>query len=346
MIQTDAKYDTDFQEAILAKNKQIQSMVLKGRDHVQKGEYSKAVSTGEKLIKAGEPYGYVILAQAYSSKGKPDLAVNAVEKLTEEQPEQLYAWRLLAEIYRDTGEFEKAAGAYEKALKFVDAPWQRIELARASMLVMAENYQEAISCLSNVITEDLSIALPVESLKCTCYNSMGDYSKAEESARSAIEKAETEGPEILQNEYSALLYNLYYDLARAQWLQDQKNSKATVALMKSLEHTNGAPVPSLKLLREINAQKLTGDEKTLRLHLRARLNQPVMNRGQAHYNYHREYDVACADVSEAMEFIHELEFMADPGSIKLVNVRELKGSVKEFRGVYFQSPIQLEPNSA
>ena len=71
-----------------------------------------------------------------------------------------------------------------------------------------------------------------------------------------------------------------------------------------------------------------------------------MNRGQAHYNYHREYDVACADVSEAMEFIHELEFMADPSSIKLVNVRELKGSVNEFRGVYFQSPIQLEPNSA
>ena len=346
MVQSDAKYGTDSREDILAKNKQIQNMILKGRKHVQKGEYSKAVNTGEKLIKAGESYGYVILAQAYTSKGKSDLAVDAVEKLTQEQPDQLYAWRLLAEIYRDTGDFEKAAEAYEKALKCVDAPWQRIELARSSMLVMAEKYEEAIECLSNVVTEDLSISLPVESLKCTCFNSMEQYARAEEIASSAIQRAESEGPEILENEYSALLYNLYYDLARSQWLQEQKSSQATIALMKSLEHTNGAPVPSLRLLREINAQKLTGTEKTLRLHLRARLNQPVMNRGQAHYNYHREYDVACMDVSEAMEFIHELEFMAEPRSIELINVRELKGTVKEFRGVYFQSPIQLEPNSA
>ncbi len=334
-----------FREDILAKNKQIQSMILKGREHVQKGEYSKAVNAGERLIKVGEPYGYVILAQAYSSKGKPDLAVEAVEKLTQEQPEQLYAWRLLAEIYRDTGDFKKAAMAYEKALKCVDAPWQRIELARASMLVMAEDYEEALKCLDSVITEDLSISLPVESLKCTCFNSMGEYVKAEENARTAIDKAEYEGPEILEAEYSGLLYNLYYDLARAQWLQDQQSTKAVVALMKSLEHTNGAPVPSLRLLREINAQKITGSEKTLRLHLRAQLNQPIMSKGEAHFHYHREYDVACTDVSEAMEFIHELEFTANPGSIELVNVRELKGAVQQFRGVYFQSPIQLEPTS-
>ena len=41
MVQSDAKCGTDFREAILAKNKQIQNMVLKGREHVQKGEYSK-----------------------------------------------------------------------------------------------------------------------------------------------------------------------------------------------------------------------------------------------------------------------------------------------------------------
>tara|TARA_Y100000589_G_scaffold238939_1_gene226365 strand:- start:1523 stop:2551 length:1029 start_codon:yes stop_codon:yes gene_type:complete len=333
-------------EAILAKNKQIQNMILKGREHVQKGEYSKAVSAGERLVKAGESYGYVILAQAHSLKGKPNLAVEAVEKLTQEQPEQLYAWRLLAEIYRDTGSFEKAASAYEKALKCVDAPWQRIELARASMLVMAEKYEDALECLDSVLTEDLSISLPVESLKCTCFNSMAQYLKAEENALATIAKAENEGPEILESEYSALLYNLYYDLARAQWMQSHQGTKAIVALMKSIQHTNGAPVPSLRLLREINGQKLTGNEKTLRLHLRASLNQPIMSKGEAHYKYHREYDVACTDVSEAMEFIHELEFMANPGSIELVNARELRGTVNEFRGVYFQSPIQLEPNSA
>ena len=75
----------------MAKNKQIQNMVAKGREYVLNGEYSKALMMGQKLLKAGEIYGYVIQAQAHNLKGKPDLAVDSIKKLTDSRPEDLYA---------------------------------------------------------------------------------------------------------------------------------------------------------------------------------------------------------------------------------------------------------------
>lgn len=328
----------------MAKNKQIQNMVSKGQEYVLNGEYSKALMMGQKLLKAGETYGHVIQAQAHNLKGKPELAVDSIKRLTDSQPEHLYAWRMLAELYRDLGKFDLAEDAYDKASKCPDAPWQRIALAKASVMVMAERYQAALESLNEIVTEDVAIILPVEALKCTCFNSMGAHQKALDLALETIEKVKLEGPEILEDAFTGLMYNLYHDLSRAYWQLDQQSSKALNALYKSLEYTNSAPVTSLRLLREINALELSGEEKALRIQLRARLNRPVMAHGHAHYDYHRQYDVACIDVAEAMEYIHELEFIASLGSIKLLDVRELQGSMDKYRGVYFQSPIRLEHN--
>lgn len=328
----------------MAKNKQIQNMVIKGREHVIKGEYSKALITGEKLLKAGELYGYVIQAQAHNFKGKPDLAIETIRKLIEVEPEHLFAWRLLAELYRDTGQFDLAIEAYEKALKCADAPWQRIELAKATMMVMAERYEEALQSLNSVITEDVAISLPVKSLKCTCLNSLGQHQQAIDLCLTSISEVMQEGPEILKEEYMGLMYNLHHDLARAHWQLDRQTSQALAALRKSLEYTNAAPATSLRLLREINSSQLTGQEKALRLQLGAKLIQPVMAHGHAHYDYVRQYDVACVDVQEAMEFIHELEFRARSESLKILNVKELEGQLDQYRGVYFQSSIKLEHN--
>ena len=121
---------------------------------------------GELLLQAGRPADAIVclqtavaksptdgnraaLAEAYLKNNEPDKALPVVEKILESQPNDFEIRMLHGRIIRDQRKFPEAAGEFARAAKIKpDAPQAWSELA--NVLVMAENYPQALAALDRV----------------------------------------------------------------------------------------------------------------------------------------------------------------------------------------------------
>lgn len=329
----------------MAKSKEIEKLLEKGQTQIRERDFHKALKTATKLVNFEVPFGFVLQAQAYAGKNQIDPALKALDQLVKLEPDALYAWRIKAEFERDCSRFEESLESYRQALTCEKAPEDRILLAMASVQIMNSDYKGAIETIEKLeglkqLTPDLT--LPAKSLKLTANIGLENYEPVQNQGLEILKEAEEKLKEHFFSEYRVLYFNTNFDLARSAHFHEKEDTKALGYLMDSLKYSNGAPPAVLGMIREIN--NLTSDSETqlFRVHLRGKLEEPVMAHGMPHHHYLREYDVAAVDMDEAMEFICELETQAVPGSLQVARAAKIQGEEVPHKGVYYQSSFELE----
>lgn len=88
------------------------------------GQYDMAIKAYD-MIGPDQP-GYVTAAlgrsDALAAAGRTDAAIEAIEQLTKLAPDQVEVWAALGDLLRTNDQFEKAAGAYDTAIKLAGKP--------------------------------------------------------------------------------------------------------------------------------------------------------------------------------------------------------------------------------
>jgi len=328
----------------MSRLRQMKDLIIKGSEHLQAGEFAKAQKISQKLIHSGIPQGYLMKFQAHAHRNQTNEALQTLRDYTSTYPEDLIAWKTLAEFCRDHDLFEEGIGAYDKALGCEDAPLEKIYLARASIKVRAKQFSEALEDLDKIpAIEELS--LPVRVMKMSCYNGMKEYSKVLEMGPEILADVQIASSKELDRSIPMLNYNTRFELAYAHWKTSGSQGESMQNLFQAFRHIKVAPPPALELLREINAQDFHGTCKFFEIIISAKTREPVMQHGHPHEDFVRQYEVLAEDPEECLEFICELETEIQSNSLRIRKATERELPLKpEFKGVYFQSLPELLHN--
>ena len=106
-------------EAVLEKDaNQPDALLFFAREHIRDGKYEEALNLAHKVITVDNRNGsaYFILGSSLAALGKKAEAIPALEKSCALAPGEAAAGRLLADLYAEKGDFEKAARYYSLIL--------------------------------------------------------------------------------------------------------------------------------------------------------------------------------------------------------------------------------------
>ncbi|MBT3783986.1 hypothetical protein HOF92_03350 [bacterium] len=323
---------------------QFKDLIIKGSEHLRAGEFAKAQKVSQKLIKAGLAQGYLLKFQAHQKRDQTQEALKILREYTVAFPKDLIAWKTLAEFCRDQDFFDEGIMAYDQALECHEAPLEKIYLARASTLLRASRYEEALVDLEK-ISDSGEMSLPVRVMKLSCYNGLDQCAKSLERAPEILADIEMIGEEVLENSIPMLNYNTRFEIARANWNIHKDQSKSLQNLFQALRFIQVAPPPALQLLREINSQDTNAECKLFEVIISAKTKVPTMEHGHPHDEFVRQYEVMAEDPDECLEFICELETQIKSNSLRIRKVGDANNQVDgDLKGVYFQSLPELLHN--
>ena len=320
---------------------QIKDLIAKSSQSFQDGDFNKALKLSQKLIQAGAPQGYMVKYRCHAMRNQVQEALHCLREYTQAFPEDIVAWKSLAEFCRDHDYFDEGIKAYDRALECEDAPLEKIFLARASIKVRARDFNSALGDLEK-IGESEELSLAVEVMKLSCLNGLDKSQEVLELAPSVMEKVQISAETNPSRSIPMMNYNTRFEIAYAHWKTSKDRSKALHSLFQALRHIKVAPPPALELLREINAQESNDHCKLFGIVVTAKTIEPVMQHGHPHEDFVRQYDVVAEDPEECLEFICELETEIKSNSLRIRKFQENPDlEVGAFKGVYFQSLPEL-----
>ncbi len=171
-------------EAVLSEEaQQPEALLFFAREYNRKGNYQEAINLADKILANDKNNGHAHFerGKALALTGKKDKALNALEKSVEILPNEAAPRRLLADMYSEAAQYEKAARHYTYMLndnpKFYSGhiwaaeAWQKAGNTKeaAAILVRAErlfpdslNLQRRIGLLEHALHNDQNAVLHLE----------------------------------------------------------------------------------------------------------------------------------------------------------------------------------------
>ena len=328
----------------MSRSSQIKDLINRSSQCFQDGDFNKALKLSQKLILAGAPQGYMVKYRCYSMRNQTNEALQCLREYTQVFPQDIVAWKSLAEFCRDHDFFDEGISAYDKALECEDAPMEKIVLAKASIKVRAKDFNNALNDLEKIIDSE-ELALPIEVMKLSCLNGLEKFEQVVKTAPQVLEKVQIDAELNPSKSIPMMNYNTRFELAYAHWKISKDQSKSLNYLFQALRYIKVATPAALELLREINAQNSNDRCKLFGIIITAKTNEPVMQHGHPHEDFVRQYDVVAEDPEECLEFICELETEIKSSSLRIRKFQENPElEIGTYKGVYFQSLPELLHN--
>lgn len=195
--------------------------------HLHKSEYAEAVKIMDGLIKAEpqEENHYRFRAEVLRVWGKLDRAVRDYRKMTEIAPTSAVAFNGLAEVYLQSGDFQRAGDAARRAYELAPDEW--VTLYNLGMIEdRLQNWPEVIKYLRVANEKKISDArhrFLIHLYLLRAYAHLGEMTAAQESLK-AMKKQQSGLEEWLSifksSQADTLRAVLGYDVKEAQALLD------------------------------------------------------------------------------------------------------------------------------
>ena len=243
-----------------------------GRLYLQNKNYDRAISTLKQLLSDSPwlPQGVAMLAQAYTSAGKPTEAIALLKAAVEEEPS---FYNSLGETYEKQHRFAEAAAAYEKAIEI--NPRDTDLKTRLAFALLSQpgrsNTVKARDVLLEVTKDTPTAAWPLY-LLARAQRELGDLDAAENAARRilALSPTSTSGAHALAQVFEARrLYTKIVEILEPAVAKTTKGREADAVLLLThlgfayLELGRGAD--ALKTFER--ALELAPDEESLKDYL-------------------------------------------------------------------------------
>lgn len=124
------------------------------------------------------------LCRNFQVRGYLKESLEMCQQLTKEYPSSVEVWQHLADLYCIYGDYEEAIEAIDFAIACCDIYeaimkiTYHLYLSKAELLIMNENYHQAINCLNTLIWSNKKANTNIRLLLADCYMHMGNYERA------------------------------------------------------------------------------------------------------------------------------------------------------------------------